>query len=223
MDLKRLAAEKSIEYVRDGMTLGLGTGTTAYWAIRKIGDLVHQGMKLRGIPSSHETERLAKELQIPLVSFAEVEQIDVTIDGADEIDQNLRVIKGGGGALLREKIVATASKLVILVADDSKWVTQLGKRPLPVEVVPFGWQMTAKRIANRFGCTPVLRAKEAMPFSTDNRNYILDCDFEQIDDPVSVERELKTIPGVIENGLFIDIADVVILGSGDGVHVHSWV
>ncbi|BCB02812.1 ribose-5-phosphate isomerase RpiA [Bacillus sp. KH172YL63] len=216
--MKRAAGEKAVEEIKDGMTIGLGSGSTVYWTIKKIGERISQGLQIKAIPSSEETARLAKEAGIPLTSFAEVESLDLSIDGADEVDPDFHLIKGGGGALLREKFVDMFTKSFIVVIDESKLVPVLGSFPLPVEVVPFGWEMTAKSLAE-FGCNPVLRKKGLDVFLTDNGNYILDCDFSSIGDPVKLHRELKQLTGVIETGLFTGMADKVIVGKEDGVEI----
>lgn len=217
-DLKKLAAEKAIENIEDDMVVGLGSGSTVEYALKKLGQLVRDGLKIKGIPSSIRTQRIAINEKIPLTSFEENPEIDLTIDGADEVDSSLNVIKGGGGALTREKIIAFNSKKVIIVIDDSKIVKALGiDFPLPVEVTKFGWTATKKIIEN-FGCIVELRKiMENEPFITDNGNYILDCEFEKISDPVQLENDLNIIPGVVENGLFIGLVDEVIVGSKQGI------
>jgi len=210
MNEKQLVGEKAVEYVKDGMIVGLGTGSTVYYTILKLGKLVQEGLQIKGIPTSVQTATLAKELNIPLVELKDVEHIDVAIDGADEVDGKAALIKGGGGALLREKIIARASKTFVVVADAKKNVQTLGAFSLPVEVVPFGFEMTARHIA-KLGCEPVLRLNPAgEAFISDNGNYILDCPFPEINRPAELERALNMIPGVVENGLFVDMADVVI-------------
>ncbi|WP_276356805.1 ribose-5-phosphate isomerase RpiA [Cohnella caldifontis] len=217
MDKKRLAAEHAADRIQDGMIVGLGTGSTAYWAIQKLGQRVREGLRIRGVPTSEHSKQLAVELGIPLVNLADVEQVDVTIDGADEIDPDFHLIKGGGGALFREKMVAQHSKTVIIIADDSKLVERLGAFPLPVEVVPFGWEITAKRI-ERLGCTAALRrAANGDVFATDNGNRILDCRFGRIEAPASLHQTLKMLTGVVETGLFPHEADHVVIGTADGV------
>lgn len=206
---KKEVGEKAADYVKEGMVVGLGTGSTVYYTISKLGELVKQGFSIKGIPSSVETEKLATKLGIPLVSFNEIEQIDVTIDGADEVSHDLNLIKGGGGALLREKIIAKAAKTYIIVADSHKMVNTLGSFPLPVEVVPFGAEMTRKYI-QKLGCTPQIRQANGNPFRSDNGNFIFDCRFPGISNPLVLERELNMIPGVVENGLFNEMADIVI-------------
>ncbi|ENH96128.1 ribose-5-phosphate isomerase A [Gracilibacillus halophilus YIM-C55.5] len=215
MNGKKLAGEKAVEYVENGMHLGLGTGSTVYYSILKLGELVNEGLDIKGMPTSKETEKLAKELGIPLIDESSVSELDVTIDGADEATPRFELIKGGGGALLREKVVASISKRFIVVADDSKYVDPLGKFPLPVEVVPFGWEITQKQIS-KLGCQPSLRQDGNEPFITDNGNYILDCYFETIDHPADLNVSLNMIPGVVENGLFVDMADAIVIGRKDG-------
>lgn len=213
MNEKQLAGEKATEFVRDGMTLGLGTGTTVYWTIQRLGELVRRGLRIRGIPTSRRTEEQARAAGIPLTSFAEVSELDLTIDGADEVNPSLDLIKGGGGALLREKLVATASRQLMIVIDSTKRVETLGRFPLPVEVVPFAWEITARRVA-ALGCAPRLRTAEGEPFVTDNGNYLLDCAFGAIPRPAELHDALKRLTGVVETGLFVGMADLVIVGTG---------
>lgn len=212
---KKIAAGKAIGYIKSGMTLGLGTGSTAYWAIQGIGELVKNGLSVRAIATSMQSEALARELEIPLIPFSEIDHLDVTIDGADEVDEHLNLIKGGGGALLREKIVASVTKFYIIIVDQSKLVTKLGKFPLPVEVTPFGWELTMRRLT-ALGCTPKMRMTDNKPFLTDNSHYILDCSFGSIDNPALLHEQVSGITGVMEDGFFINMADVVIAGSPDG-------
>ncbi|MBV7509121.1 ribose-5-phosphate isomerase RpiA [Bacillus sp. sid0103] len=209
MNEKKEVGERAAEYVKDGMIVGLGTGSTVFFTISKLGELVQQGLSIKGIPTSKQTEKLATQVGIPLVSFKEIDQIDVAIDGADEVNRDLSLIKGGGGALLREKIIAKAANTFIVVADSHKMVDKLGAFPLPVEVVPFGHEMTKKYI-RELGCSPHLRQKDGIPFRTDNGNYIFDCGFPDITHPRDLERNLNMVPGVVENGLFIGMADIVI-------------
>jgi len=229
-ELKKLAGEKAAEQLEDGMIVGLGTGSTMEYTLRKIGKMIQDGLKIQGIPTSIHTKRIAKEENIPLTNLDEHPEIDITIDGADEVDSYLNIIKGGGGALTREKIIAFNSKKVIIVVDDSKVVKCLGiDFPLPVEVVKFGWQATKKAL-EKFGwqpaaqkldevaCTVELRkVMEDEPFITDNGNYILDCDFQRIDNPEELENAINSVPGVVENGLFIGLADEVIVGGKQGI------
>jgi ribose 5-phosphate isomerase A len=197
------------------MIVGLGTGSTAYWAIQYLGEKVKQGMRITAIATSGETERLALECGIKVSEMDGVDYIDIDIDGADEIDRRLNLIKGGGGALLREKIVAAGSKTFIVIADGSKMVEMLGKFPLPVEIIPFGWQHTARHLA-LLGCQTTLRQKEAKPFITDNGNYILDCQFGPIPDPAVLQQQINNTPGVVENGLFVKMATRIVIGYDDG-------
>lgn len=206
-----------MEFVKPGMTLGLGTGSTVFWTIQKLGELVKQGLQIRGVPTSHKTEIRAKQAGIPLISFADVEQLDLTIDGADEINPHLDLIKGGGGALLREKLVAASSRRLIIVADHSKRVPNLGGFLLPVEVIPFAWETTFRRIES-LGCIPTLRLSvSGLPYQTDNGNYIMDCDFKVISNPLDVHQKLKLLTGVIETGLFVSMADMVIIAGPYGI------
>jgi ribose 5-phosphate isomerase A len=217
---KKMAALKAVEWVRDGMVIGLGTGSTAYYAIEVIGKLVKEGHDLVGVPTSKNTEKLALEFGIPLTSLESVNDIDLTIDGADEVDLRLRLIKGMGGALLREKIVASVSRQEIVAVDDSKLVDVLGtKSPLPVEVVPFGHKRTKEAI-ERLRCKAQLRG-ENNPFVTDSGNYIYDCRFVRIENPEDLEKRLNLIPGVVENGLFIGLATRVVIGTEKGVVVRE--
>jgi ribose 5-phosphate isomerase A len=206
---KKEVGEKAADYVKDGMVIGLGTGSTVFYTITKLGKLVQQGLSIKGIPTSFQTEKLARELGIPLVSFKDIDHIDVAIDGADEVSPDLDLIKGGGGALLREKIIAKAADIFIIVADSLKQVDTLGAFPLPVEVVPFGMEMTEKYLEN-LGGSPKLRQDIISPYQTDNGNFIFDCSFQKITHPGDLERELNLIPGVVDNGLFVGMADIVI-------------
>jgi ribose 5-phosphate isomerase A len=217
-DLKKLAAEKAIEQIEDGMIIGLGTGSTIEYSLKKLGELVKDGLNIKGIPTSIRTQRIAKDLQIPLTTLDENPVIDLTIDGADEVDSNLNLIKGGGGALAREKIVAYNSKKLVIIIDDSKIVKALGiDFALPVEVLKFGWTST-KRALEEFGCNVELRKVMGdEPYITDNSNYVLDCDFERIENPVQVEIDINNIPGVVENGLFVGLVDEVIVGGKQGI------
>ena len=219
-DLKRKAAEKAVaEFIRDGQIVGLGTGSTTEYAIKEIGRRVAGGLKVRAIPTSVATERLARQLAIPLVDFNDFPSIDVTIDGADQIDASFNMIKGGGGALTREKLVACATDLEVIVVDERKVVPILGPGyPLPVEVVPFGWRRTAM-LLEQLGCKPQLRIKDGKGVFSDNGNYILDCDFGTITDCAALERDINLVPGVLECGLFVGLADAMVVGRSDGVEV----
>jgi ribose 5-phosphate isomerase A len=215
MNAKQFAGEQAVSYVKDGMKIGLGTGSTVYFSILKIGQQVREGLRIEAIPTSRATEKLAKEEGIPLTDFDQCKRLDLTIDGADEIDSHLQLIKGGGGALFREKLVASASGQLIIVADESKDVGTLGAFPLPVEVTPFAWQTTSARI-EELGCLPQLRMKEDKPFITDNGNFIVDCRFEAIANPAELDKELNAIIGVVEHGLFVNMVNVVLLGRSSG-------
>jgi ribose 5-phosphate isomerase A len=211
---KKAAADKAVSYIKDGMIVGLGTGSTANFAIEMIGELARNGLEITAVPTSLATERLAREHDIPILT--EFTRVDVTIDGADEVDLEGNLIKGGGGALTREKIVAAASDKEIIVVDDSKLVTKLGAFPLPVEVLPFGWEFVQERLKS-LGCPIKLRVSQSGPFLTDNKNYILDCHFAAIADPAKLHSKLNGIPGVVENGLFVSLTDHVIIGAADGL------
>lgn len=215
MDAKRIAAERAVDYIKDGMIVGLGTGSTAYWAIEKLGAKVYEGLNIKAIATSARSEDQAAKLGIGLIPFSEIDKIDVTIDGADEVDHDLNLIKGGGGALLREKIVAFASRQLIIVVDERKIVKHLGAFPLPVEVVRFGHEMTIRKLRS-LGCNPVLRCDEKGIYITDNGNYIVDCNFKIIDNPLELHNKINSIPGVVDNGLFINMAGRVIIGYKNG-------
>ncbi len=216
---KRLAAARSLEFVQDGMYLGLGSGSTATIMLQMLGQRVRQGLRVAGIPTSEASRRLARQAGIPLLGFDQVSQLDLTIDGADEVDANLDLIKGGGGALLREKIVASLSRRIVIIADSNKQVERLGGFPLPIEVVRFAWQPVADRLRS-LGAKPHLRLDpNNNPTLTDEDNYILDCDFGPIDDPAELDRTLNAMPGVMEHGLFVGLADVLIIGQHDASRV----
>ena len=215
--MKKLAAEKAVDYIEDGMIVGLGTGSTVDFTLRKLGELVKGGLKIEGVPSSLRTKKSANEYGIPIVDLNEHTEIDITIDGADEVDSFLNLIKGGGGALAREKIIAFHSKKVIIVVDESKIVKRLGiDNPIPVEIIKFGWGAT-RRTLKDLGCTTELRTITGEAYITDNSNYIVDCDFGKIDEPELLEKEINSVPGVVENGLFVDLVDEVIVGSKQGI------
>jgi ribose 5-phosphate isomerase A len=216
MNAKQVAADKAISFVQNGMIVGLGTGSTAWWAIEGIGKRIkEEGLQIQAIATSNRSEEQARSLDIPLVSFSAIDSIDITIDGADESDADLNLIKGGGGALLREKIVASNSKQLIIIVDESKLVEHLGKFPLPVEVVVFGWEKTIQKL-NNLGCEPNLRMDKDHPYLTDNNNYIIDCSFGKIERPADLHQQINSITGVVENGLFIHLATKLIVGNEQG-------
>ena len=220
-ELKRIAAERAVEEVKDGMVLGLGTGSTAALAVEAIGRRVQAGLKVTAIPTSEVTAAQARRLGIPLVDFADCTALDLTIDGADAVDRaRLHLIKGLGAALLREKIVAAVSKRMVVIVDDSKLSGAFGTRcPVPVETVQFGWQATERRLA-ALGCETKLRRTAAgEPLVTDGGNFVIDCSFGAIADPVRLETRIKQLVGVVENGLFIGLATDVIVAGRDGVEV----
>jgi ribose 5-phosphate isomerase A len=217
---KQRAGFKAAEFIEDGMDVGLGTGSTAYWMVERLGERVREGLRIRGVPTSRRTEEQARRLGIPLVTFAEVQELDLAVDGADEIGPGLALVKGGGGALLREKLVAAAARRFVVVADAGKMVGVLGRFPLPVEVVPFAWEVTARRVAAATGVEPILRRAEGGGvYVTDNGNYILDCRCGEIPEPEKMERGLKMLTGVVECGLFVGMADLAVVATDDDVEV----
>lgn len=215
-DIKKKVGEQAAQLIRDGMTAGIGTGSTAYWLILALGAKVKAGLTIRCVATSTHTAQLAKEHNLPLASLNEVDNIDITIDGADEIDPQGNLIKGGGGALLQEKMVAAASRQLVIIADDTKLVKQLGAFPLPIEVIDFGWKQVQRAITTRYGISSTLRMKDGKPLVTDHGHYILDARFGQIADPAALNIALNTIPGVVDNGLFIQMATQLIIGYPDG-------
>ena len=216
MNLKQLAGEYAATFVKDGMKIGLGTGSTVYWMIEKLGERVKEGLSFQAVPTSKETEVLAQQLNIPLISLNDIQSLDLTIDGADEIDSNLHLIKGGGGALLREKSLPPPSKELLIIADESKLVTHLGTFPLPVEIIPFSWKQTESKIQS-LGCQTTLRLKNNETFITDNNNMIIDCVFpHNITNPANLHNHLKMITGVVETGLFVNMTSKAIIGTKTG-------
>jgi len=214
---KEAAARASMQFVRDGNIVGLGSGSTAAYAVRFLAERVQAGLQIRGIPTSNQTRDLAASLAIPLATLDEFQQIDVTVDGADEVDPNLCLIKGGGAAFLREKIIASASRQLVIIVDSGKLVPVLGKFPLPVEVVPFAQALVTKEITALGASIRVRMDSAGKPFVTDEGHHILDCHFGQIPDPALLSRKLKDIPGVMEHGLFVGMAKVVLVGRNSGV------
>jgi ribose 5-phosphate isomerase A len=218
MDPKEQAGRKAAEYVKSGMVVGLGTGSTAEWAIRALAERVETGQlsDIQCIPTSSTTRRLADELGLSIRGLEDVEWVDLTIDGADQVDENLNVIKGAGGALLREKVVAFSSGEMIIIVDESKLTKHLGEGvPVPVEVIPFAEAVVRQALTN-LGAEVEPRMDGDDPYMTDNDNFILDCLYGQPFDPKHMEREIKRIPGVVESGLFVDMTDRVIVGQASG-------
>jgi len=222
-EAKLAAATKAIEtFLQDGMTIGLGSGTTSRFFVRILGDRVKSGLRVIGVPSSKSTGQLAQEVGVPLADLNDVEQLDLTIDGADEIDPKGRMIKGGGANLLWEKIVASASRKMVAIVDESKRVQRLGRFPLPVEIIPFSWRSTERQLQNLFkkaGYDDVridVRGSREKPLITDSGHYLLDCHLQEIADPEFLADHLNQIPGVVEHGLFLGIATDAAIGKPDG-------
>ncbi|EEA7535393.1 ribose-5-phosphate isomerase RpiA [Listeria monocytogenes] len=216
MNQKKIAGEKACEWIEDGMVVGLGTGSTVYYTIEKLGQMVNNGLHITGVATSDETTKQAEKLGIPLKSLNDVTEIDVTIDGADEIDTNFQGIKGGGGALLREKMVANASLKNIWVVSEEKLVRTLGKFPLPLEVIPFGWKQIERTLAIEQIQTNLRKQSNGEVYVTNNGNYILDIVNQSFTDAKMWQEKLVQIPGVVEHGLFLDYVDVIICGKANG-------
>lgn len=211
---KKVAALEAVKYIKDGMAVGLGTGSTAFFMIEAIGEMVRNGLKIKAVATSDETEKLAKKLGISVITLAEAKRLDVTIDGADEVDGQFQLIKGGGGALLREKIVAHNSDFNIIIADSSKQVSRLGKFKLPIETIPFSTQLIIKEL-EEMNLHPVQRILGADDYKTDENNDIVDIDIWKTDIKLTdLEHQLKSIPGIVETGLFLTSTDLVIIGKG---------
>jgi ribose 5-phosphate isomerase A len=223
--LKRAAAARALDFIQDGMKLGLGTGSTAEAFLELLAERVRAGLRITGTPTSERTREKASALSIPVAELDDLAPLDLVIDGADEADQNLDLIKGGGGALLREKIVAASSARMVVIADESKLVRRLGAYPLPIEVVAFGHRTTASRIASAAGAlgyahmTPKLRVKDGQPFRSDSGNVIYDCPFREIGSAPSLAAALSTITGVVEHGLFVGLASHLVIAGAAGVRV----
>jgi ribose 5-phosphate isomerase A len=213
-----MTEKQATEFIENGMIIGLGTGSTVNFFLKKLGELIKSGLEIKGVSTSNNTTALALTYNIPLVSLNEAKKVDLTIDGADEVDANFNGIKGGGGALLFEKIVASASSGVIWIIDSSKLVKNLGNFPLPVEVVPFGYKHTLQKL-EKAGFNPKLRSNSNDIYLTDSSNYIIDLNIGIIKNPEELAKELNQIPGVIENGLFINIADKIIVGQKENADI----
>jgi len=214
---KQAAARASLRFVKEGQIVGLGSGSTASYAVRFLGERVRDGLKIRGVPTSIATEKLATSGGIRLTTLDNVREIDVAIDGADEFDPQLNLIKGGGGNLLREKIVASASNFFVIIVDSSKQVPMLGKFPLPVEVIPFAQALIKRKIEALGAEVKVRLSANGDPFITDEGHHLLDCSFGHIPDAPDLARRLETMPGVVEHGLFLGMASVVLLAKGSEV------
>jgi ribose 5-phosphate isomerase A len=221
------AAQAALEFVKDGMIVGLGTGSTSAHFVRLLGERVRQGLRVKGVPTSEATRNLAEQVGVPLLEISQVTSLDLDVDGADEVDPAFRLIKGGGGALLREKIVAAASKRMIVIADDTKWVETLGAFPLPVEVTRFGFALTQERVREALQATGCggdavelrVSGKANEPVITDGGNYILDAHAERIPDAEALADALRRIAGVVEHGLFLGLAHAVVLGKAKGAEI----
>jgi ribose 5-phosphate isomerase A len=213
---KRAAAFAAADLVPDGSTIGFGTGSTFAFVLERLAERQRQGLRVRGVATSQATADLAARLGVPVLPIDAVDRLDLAIDGADEVDPRRNLIKGGGGAHLRERLVAVLARELIVIVDESKLVPELGRSfPLPVEVVPFGWQHTAARVAAT-GCRPSRRERDGAPFITDNGNFVLDCRYEGIADPEALQRRLDGVPGVVDHGLFVGMAGRVVVADAQG-------
>ncbi len=218
MNQKKIAGEKAAEYVKDGMVVGLGTGSTAKFMVDKVGEMVKNGLKIQAVPTSKATEQQAKELGIPLLSIDEVDHIDLDIDGVDEIDSEFNATKGGGGALFREKVVADLAKEVIWIMDESKLVDSIGAFPLPLEVLPYGYRIVFKKMED-YGYNPKMRMKDDELFVTDNGNYIIDLCIGAPADIEEIRQKVNSVVGVLETGQFLKMCKRIIVGTDEGVKV----
>lgn len=214
--IKEKVGYEAAQRVKNGMTIGAGTGSTAYWFIQALGNRIKDGLSCRAVPTSLKTSQLLLQQNIPVIELNAVNTLDLVVDGADELDAKLQLIKGGGGALLQEKMVAFSTSRYIIIADESKLVENLGRFPLPVEVIPYGYRMVQDRLESRFGEVVSLRKNGETPFETDHHNYILDIAFQRIPNPAEVAAFLKTIPGMVEHGLFLHMANEAIIGYANG-------
>ena len=214
--MKQTAGEYAVQFVQPGMVIGIGTGSTVFYFIKALAKRVAAGFVVKGVPTSRRTDELAKQSGIDMINLNDAPLLDLAIDGADEVDNELQLIKGGGGSLLQEKMIAAASQKLIIIADAGKAVDKLGKFPLPVEVIPYGWKQTARHI-QQLNCNKIiLRQKETNPFISDHGHYILDCHFDEIDNATLLSQQLNAIPGVVENGLFLNMASTAVFGNEDG-------
>ncbi|TDX01174.1 ribose-5-phosphate isomerase RpiA [Dinghuibacter silviterrae] len=214
--MKKKVGEYAATFIQNGTAIGIGTGSTAYWMIMALGAKVREGFQITAVPTSRATVELAQAQGIPLATLNDVDRLALTIDGADEVDPAFQLIKGGGGAHLQEKMVAAASDRMIVIADEQKLVNRLGKFPLPIEVIPFGWKQVQRRVA-ALGCpSSEIRQRDGKPWITDHGNYILDAHFGAIADAPALGHALHEIPGVVEHGLFIGLATEVLVGYADG-------
>lgn len=215
-EIKQVVGREAVSLVQQDMTIGIGSGSTVFYFIKALGEKVRNGFSCKGVPTSLQTLSLSREHGITMLELNEVDQIDMDIDGADEIDEQFQLVKGGGGALLQEKMVAASSKEVVIIADNAKFKKQLGAFPLPVEVIPYGWKKVQQQIKQIWSVDSSLRMKNNQPLLTDHGHYILDCYFKNIPDPSRLSIDLHLIPGVVETGLFIDMCDLAIIGYPDG-------
>ncbi|NRD80000.1 ribose-5-phosphate isomerase RpiA [Bacillus sp. BRMEA1] len=216
MQEKKLAGEEAVQYIKEGMILGLGSGSTVYFTLQKLGELIKNGLLIKGVSTSNSTTAICQELGIPLIPINEVERIDLTIDGVDEVDNQFNGIKGGGGALLFEKVVASISEKVIWIADSSKLSQNLGNFPLPVEIIPFGYTHVLKKLESQH-LNPKLRMKQNEVYKTDSGNYIVDLHLNAIENVNQLSSFLKNITGVVEHGLFINVVDTLIVADQEHV------
>mgnify|MGYP003599272300 CR=1 FL=1 len=215
---KKLAALEAVKYIKSDMVIGLGTGSTAYYAVEAIGEMVKSGLQIKAVPTSEQTKQLAQSLKIPLIDINLIDTIDITIDGADEFTQNLDLIKGGGGALLREKIVASVSKKNIIITDSSKRVNKLGKFKLPIEVIPFAINQVIGQLKSSGGSGKIRMINDSA-YVTDQGNYIVDADFGLIENPKDLAEKLDRITGIVEHGLFINLADIIIMAKDNNTYI----
>jgi len=220
MTEKQMAAEYSIDFIEDGMIVGLGTGSTVALMLQKLAERIKEGLNITAVSTSQATTKLANSLGIKITKFSDVDEIDLTIDGADEVDENLNGIKGGGGALLHEKIIASNSKINVWIVDSSKLVKTLGKSPLPVEVVKFGCTQLCIKLEN-IGIKPTIRMRSSTPFVTDENNYIIDLKIENIQNPAELDSKLKKFAGVVETGLFFNVADTLVAGVENKIKIFN--